>query len=120
MLFSWSGSRGTSFGAHIWQGETAVLNQHIFKVEHPDNINHKYLYLVLNDAVAAVEENLHGGVGLVHITKGNLEKIKIPIPSLKVQKQLVMEAEHEEEIVAANRRLIDLYEKKITTVLDNI
>ena len=32
LLFSWSGSRGTSFGAHIWNGGKAVLNQHIFKV----------------------------------------------------------------------------------------
>ena len=32
LLFSWSGSRGTSFGAHIWKGGKAVLNQHIFKV----------------------------------------------------------------------------------------
>ncbi len=31
LLFSWSGSRGTSFGAHIWKGGKAVLNQHIFK-----------------------------------------------------------------------------------------
>ena len=30
LLFSWSGSRGTSFGAHIWNDGKAVLNQHIF------------------------------------------------------------------------------------------
>ena len=29
LLFSWSGSRGTSFGAHIWSDGKAVLNQHI-------------------------------------------------------------------------------------------
>ncbi len=120
LLFSWSGSRGTSFGAHIWSGETSILNQHIFKVEHLDNIDRKFLYLALNDAVTTVEENLHGGVGLVHITKGNLEKIKIPLPPLKVQKQLVVEVEREEEIVTANRRLIELYEQKIADVLSEI
>ena len=35
LLFAWSGTPGTSFGAHIWQNGLGVLNQHIFKV----NIN---------------------------------------------------------------------------------
>ena len=33
LLFAWSGTPGTSFGAHLWSGDSAVLNQHIFKVE---------------------------------------------------------------------------------------
>lgn len=47
----------------------------------------------LNKAFVEVEENLHGGVGLVHLTKGNLEKIEIPLPPLDVQKQIVAEIE---------------------------
>ena len=69
LLFSWSGSRGTSFGAHIWNGGKAVLNQHIFKVSFDKARAIKmYVFHALNKAVAQVEENLHGGVGLVHIT----------------------------------------------------
>ena len=30
-LISWSGTPGTSFGAHVWERSPAVLNQHIFK-----------------------------------------------------------------------------------------
>ena len=33
LLFAWSGTPGTSFGAHIWRGKEAVLNQHIFRVD---------------------------------------------------------------------------------------
>src|SRR5260221_11447671 len=29
LLFAWSGTPGTSFGAHIWHGGGAWLNQHI-------------------------------------------------------------------------------------------
>ncbi len=32
-LISWSGTPGTSFGAHIWSRGHAILNQHIFRVE---------------------------------------------------------------------------------------
>src|SRR3989338_3486266 len=62
LLFSWSGSRGTSFGAHIWNGGRAVLNQHIFKVGFDGSRATKmYLLHALNKAVTEVEENLHGG-----------------------------------------------------------
>ncbi|MEO6402522.1 MAG: restriction endonuclease subunit S, partial [Vicinamibacteria bacterium] len=32
LLFAWSGTAGTSFGARVWGGASGVLNQHIFKV----------------------------------------------------------------------------------------
>jgi len=112
LLFSWSGSRGTSFGPHIWKGQKAILNQHIFKVVHKNNILKGFFYLMLKDAVKEVEENLHGGVGLVHITKGNLERIEIPLPSLEIQKQIVEKIEAERELVESAKKLIAIYEQK--------
>src|SRR5438445_8644369 len=38
LLFAWSGTPGTSFGAHIWGGGKAVLNQHIFKVDFDETV----------------------------------------------------------------------------------
>ena len=32
LLFAWSGSRGTSFGPHVWSGGRALLNYHTWKV----------------------------------------------------------------------------------------
>ncbi|MCA9469152.1 MAG: N-6 DNA methylase [Nitrospira sp.] len=114
LLFSWSGSRGTSFGGHIWRGEKAVLNQHIFKVGFDESRATKmYLLHALNKAVAEVEENLHGGVGLVHITKGNLEKIKIPLPPLEVQKEIVAEIEGYQKVINGARAVLDHYRPHI-------
>ena len=114
LLFSWSGSRGTSFGAHIWSGGNAILNQHIFKVEFDQKVVKKaYLYNALNRAVAEVEQNLHGGVGLVHITKGNLERIRIPLPPVASQEDIIVEVEGERTTVAANRKLAARMEQRI-------
>ncbi len=114
LLFSWSGSRGTSFGAHIWNGEKAVLNQHIFKVGvDKARATKMYLFYALNKAVAQVEENLHGGVGLVHITKGNLEKIEIPLPPLEVQREIVAEIEGYQKVIDGARAVIDNYRPHI-------
>jgi type I restriction enzyme M protein len=114
LLFSWSGSRGTSFGAHIWRGQKAVLNQHIFKVGFDESLATKmYLFHALNKAVTEVEENLHGGVGLVHITKGNLEKIQIPLPPLEVQKEIVAEIEGYQKVIDGARAVLDNYRPHI-------
>ena len=114
LLFSWSGSRGTSFGAHIWRGQKAVLNQHIFKVGFDESRATKmYLLHALNKSVTEVEENLHGGVGLVHITKGNLEKIEIPLPPLEVQNELVAEIEGYQKVINGARAVLDHYRPHI-------
>ena len=121
LLFSWSGSRGSSFGAHIWHGERAILNQHIFKVEFNHKMaNKEYLFNALNRAVTEVEQNLHGGVGLVHITKGNLERIKIPLPSLEDQYAVAAEIEAERALVSANRELMERMEQRIAGAVGRV
>lgn len=110
LLFSWSGSRGTSFGAHLWNGTRAILNQHIFNVKFDETRADKmYLLRILNAVVDQVEDNLHGGVGLVHITKGNLEKIEIPLPPLEVQREIVAEVEGYQRVIDGARAVLDNY-----------
>ena len=44
-------------------------------------------------------------------------KIKIPLPPLEVQKQLVAEMEEQEKVIEANKKLVGIMEQKITGVL---
>lgn len=121
LLFSWSGSRGTSFGAHIWYGNDAILNQHIFKVEFDtERLIKGYIYYALNQAVSEVEENLHGGVGLVHITKGNLEKIKIPLPPIDVQREIVAEIEGYQNRIEVLKQEISDQENSIQDTINRV
>lgn len=48
------------------------------------------------------------------------EEINIPLPSLEIQKKLVVEAEKEQQIINASRQLIGIYEQKISDVLSEI
>jgi type I restriction enzyme M protein len=109
LLFSWSGSKGTSFGPHIWNGNKAILNQHIFRVEYNNSAIKEYLYWALKRLVGTVEENLHGGVGLVHITKGNLEKLKIPVPPLDIQQKIVDEIDGYQKVIDGCNLVIKNY-----------
>jgi len=103
LLFSWSGSRGTSFGPHLWQRGRAILNQHIFRLDHSDRVDRRYLYWALKRLTEDVERNLHGGVGLVHITKPKFEALMLPLPPLDEQRAIVAEIEGYQNRIAELR-----------------
>ena len=85
LLFSWSGTPRTSFGAFIWDREPGLLNQHIFRVLPKKDYDLKFLRFALNAQLDEIISKAHGGVGLQHITKSELEKISIPYPSREQQ-----------------------------------
>lgn len=90
LLFAWSGTPGTSFGAHIWNGPKAVLNQHIFNVRFDRNaIDRNFLRHAINQTLDEQIAKAHGGVGLRHVTKGKFEETEVPIPPLAEQRRIV-------------------------------
>lgn len=89
LLFAWSGTPGTSFGAHIWEHDSAVLNQHIFKVVfNKDLVDSSFLKFAINDTLDELIAQAHGGVGLRHITKGKLEATEISFPPIEEQRRV--------------------------------
>ena len=110
LLFAWSGTPGTSFGAHIWRGGRAWLNQHIFKVQFDEaQFDKKFLQLAINQNLAEYIRAAHGGAGLAHITKGRFEESELPHPPLAEQRRIVAEIEKQftrlEAGVAALKRV---------------
>ncbi len=102
-LISWSGTPGTSFGAHIWMGGPAVLNQHIFKaIPIGDAFEPYFLKLAINARLLELIEQAHGGVGLQHITKPKLEAVVLTLPPLAEQHRIVAKVD---ELMALCDRL---------------
>jgi type I restriction enzyme S subunit len=96
LLFAWSGTPGTSFGAHIWRGGPAWLNQHIFKVLFDEaEFDKRFLKFAINQNLAEYIRLAHGGAGLAHITKGRFEDSLLPKPPLDEQQRLVDEIEEQ-------------------------
>ena len=94
LLFSWSGNLGTSFGPHLWKHGPGLLNQHIYKVLIKNNLLIKeFLYHYLKQITSDIEDRTHGVTGLVHVTKSELNKTEILLPSLNEQEKIVAKLE---------------------------
>lgn len=89
LLFAWSGTPGTSFGAHIWSGPRAYLNQHIFKVIPFSGIDKNFLFFTLNYLVNDFIAKSQGTAGLAHITKKELESTACVLPPTEEQMRIV-------------------------------
>ena len=107
MLVSWS----ATLDAFIWDRETAILNQHIFKVI-PDEtvVDKRFLFYLLKQAISEMikSEHLHGST-MKHINRGPFLAHHVPLPPMKDQRRIVAEIEKQftrlEAGVAALRRV---------------
>jgi type I restriction enzyme S subunit len=91
LLFAWSGTPGTSFGAHIWNGKKAVLNQHIFRIDYYKScIDKDYFKYAINYHLDELINIAHGGAGLQHVTKCLFEDTFIPLPPFAEQRRIVI------------------------------
>lgn len=107
LLFAWSGNRGTSFGSFEWDRDfPAYLNQHIFKLE-SFSLHSRFFFYALRAVTKRVEDNAHGIIGLVHVTKPELGAIEVPVPPPAEQEAI---ADHLDrvlgEITAAAEKLV--------------
>lgn len=54
------------------------------------------------------------------VTQSDVANIKIPLPPLEAQNQIVAELEAEQKLVDANKKLIEIYQQKIKDKLSEI
>jgi type I restriction enzyme S subunit len=89
ILLAWSGTPGTSFGAHVWLRSKGVLNQHIFRVDiDRTRITGEWAVTCINHLLHRLIDQAHGGVGLQHVTKPMVQGLQIPLPQVSEQQRL--------------------------------
>lgn len=116
LLFGWSGNRGTSFGPFIWpHAGRHYLNQHIFRICN-FKFDKAWFYWSLKAVTAHVEDQAHGIIGMVHITKGDLGAIKIATPALAEQQAISAHLDREtariDALIVKKTRFIELLREK--------
>ena len=104
LLLAWSGTPGTSFGAHIWSGPNGILNQHIFRCDlDQKTITKEWARIAVNHRLHRLIEQAHGGVGLQHVTRGMVEELEIPLPPLAEQRRIAEVLDRAEALRAKRR-----------------
>jgi type I restriction enzyme, S subunit len=88
LLISWS----ATLGAYFWNGEEAVLNQHIFKVR--SGINKRFHKYLVDFTLGRLQRQTHGS-GMVHITRKPFNNTEVALPPLPEQERIVAAIEEE-------------------------
>jgi len=76
------------------------------------------LYLLAEKVL--VFKNTSQGTTIQGVTKNQLKTIKIPVPPLAKQQQIVAQIEKELQLVDANKQLIQIYEQKIKSKIAEV
>jgi type I restriction enzyme S subunit len=118
-LFSWS----TTLGLFEWKGEEGVLNQHIFKVELNEVFTRKFYYWVIQGVIPELSNESHGST-MTHLTKGVFGNIRLPIPPLSEQQQIVSFLDTKtsliDSLIVKTQRKIELLKEKRTYLINEI
>lgn len=107
VLLAWSGTPGTSFGAHLWDRGLAVLNQHIFRVDFDRNqIDPEWIVFAINEQLGQMIGKAHGAVGLRHVTRKECDRMMVSLPDFTTQRRLANELKGQMARVAEAKRAL--------------
>lgn len=116
ILFSWSGTPGTSFGCFRWRGREGCLNQHIFNVRLNEKIDGEFFISQLNLKLGELIRKAHGGVGLQHVTKGMVDETMLMLPPLALQREFSGRVRAVEKLKNAQRKSLAEFDALFTTL----
>ena len=84
LLYMWS----ATFGPYIWKGERAIYHYHIWKVTCDEmNLTKLFLYHLLGYQTSSWM-GISNGMGILHVTKGNMEDMNLLLPPLPEQEKI--------------------------------
>ena len=84
VLISWS----ASLGVYEWKNDTALLNQHIFKVKFDKlSVDKSYFIHTLTYLLNDMLKETHGST-MKHITKPRFDNTSFPYPPLQTQRKI--------------------------------
>ena len=101
--------------------EYAIKNVALIKFYKDTAINNQYVKTILaSKSMQKIFDSQSSGSTQRFISLGFIRKLEIPLPPLATQQTIVAEIEAEQALVAANRELIERFEKKIQVTIARV
>jgi len=97
----------------------ATTNQAICGILPNDKLYPEFLYYYLMSQTQKIVK-LSGGGAQPNISQNIIRKIKIPLPSLEIQKQIAGRFKRQSEAVQANKQLINVFEQQIQDEINEV
>ena len=104
LLYAWA----ASLGPKIWNEEKVIYHYHIWKVLPKETVSKKFLYFLLEIETGKLGSDMNGST-MRHITKGEMEKREILLPSLPEQQKIA-------DFLTAVDKQIEVEEKRLETM----
>lgn len=108
----------------VYHGENGkyLFNNNILRIRFrkeadPDYINY---YLNTEEGRQKIKTLISGTTSVAAIYQKNFATIAVPLPPIYIQKEIVAEIAKERECVSASLKTIDIFEKKITQLINDI
>ncbi|ELM7345726.1 N-6 DNA methylase [Campylobacter coli] len=107
---------GGSANIHYINGKFSSSDHTYIFINNKKNIILKFIYYVINSNLHILEVGFKG-IALKNIAKSFIQSLKIPLPPLEIQKQIVAECEKIEEQYNTIRMSVEEYQNLIKTIL---
>jgi type I restriction enzyme S subunit len=100
VLISWS----ASLGVYVWQGEKALLNQHIFKVVFDKvEVNKSFFVHQVRRVLEEAASSTHGAT-MKHLTKPVFDALPFYLPSMEEQGQIAKDLDKVDELISLRKK----------------
>ena len=100
VLISWS----ASLGVYIWQGEKALLNQHIFKVVFDkEPVNKSFFVYQVQNILENAASEVHGAT-MKHLTKPVFDALPFYLPPMDKQNQIAAVLDKVSDLIALRKQ----------------
>ena len=102
---------------HITKPKSWVTDNALMVNEYLMSVDQNYL----SSALTTLEINKYAKRGgQPSISQSTVYDLSIPLPPLEIQKEIVLKIEEEQKLVDSNKRLIEIYEAKIKSKINEV
>ncbi len=100
------------FNTNIWHGGKALLNQRVARLQNFRNVEKNYVYYLIKQKLKDIEAKTFA-VTVKHISAKQIKEIKIPLPPIGIQREIVAELDDYHKIIDAAQTIVKTYKPTV-------
>ena len=108
----------------VYHGESGIylFNNNLFRIKFNDKANPDFINIFLNSNTGKqiIRTLVSGTTSVAALYQKEFMKIRVPLPPIEQQNNLISEIEKEKNLIEANKRIIVVFEQKIKDEINKL